>query len=95
MVPEGLPSERSLIHASYAVTSVNRSLLAVAKRARALTTGIILDQCASLHTWSTYWLASSRLSKGLKNNGLEDMHAVIVKIGPKQRKMVPSTSILT
>lgn len=41
----------------------------------------------------TYWFASSRLSIGLRNSGLDDRHAAMVKIGPRHRKTVARISI--
>ena len=41
----------------------------------------------------TYCDASSRLSIGLTKSGLDERHAAIVRMGPKQRKTVPSMSI--
>ena len=41
----------------------------------------------------TYVEASSRLSIGLTNNGLDVRQAATVRIGPKHWKIVPRTSI--
>ena len=48
---------------------------------------------ATQKTLQAYWLASSLLSMGLRNNGLHERHAAMVKMGPKQRNTVPRTSI--
>jgi hypothetical protein len=87
-----LPSVRSLLHVSYALRSVSRSLPAVAKRALALS-HIWSNGSPSDTTQFAYCEASSRLSIGLRNKGFDDKDAAMVSTGPRHWKIHPKTSI--
>ena len=54
---------------------------------------VSLVDSAVKETRRAHWLASSRLSMGLTKSGLQERHAAMVRIGPRQRKTVPRISI--
>jgi hypothetical protein len=66
----------SRVQAAYAAASVSRSLLPRANRALALSGQF--RKCIARKKHASHWLASSRLSIGLRNRGFEDRHAATV-----------------